>query len=295
MLSIKYTIMKHLLTIDVEEWYDGLPIAGASCPSRIDAQVRGLLALLAESNTTATFFWLGCRVKRNKELIREVMTHGHEIACHGWTHDFLCTQRPDNLRSDLARAKICLEDAIGREISGFRAPYFSIDQRSLWILDQLSELGFAYDSSIHPVHYWRYGFASFPARPTILTTPSGEILELPISVRNIWGVQMPYAGGAYFRMLNYNTVARSIQIAEAKGEQVVFYLHPWELDPDHPRAFIPSTTQISHYWRLGSTGSKLRQLLLDFEFASISSAVRHHVSPVEPIRPDRFHLSSIRT
>lgn len=273
--------MKHLFTVDVEEWFDGLEVQEGRFPSRLQMQVERLLNVLDITNTKATFFWLASRARGNEDLIRRIINAGHELGCHGWTHDFLDQQAPDKLKRDLRNAKAALEDIAGVSVNGFRAPNFSIGHESIWIFDLLREIGFTYDSSVHPIVYWRYGFASFPQRPTVLTTPHGELLELPISVTHRHSMRIPYAGGAYFRLHRESFIHRSLELAEREGEQVMFYFHPWELDAEHPRIFVPSTTQITHYWKLADCEAKLTRLLERFTFTSVAAALEAHSQAIE--------------
>ncbi|MGH7897399.1 MAG: DUF3473 domain-containing protein, partial [Candidatus Binatia bacterium] len=164
-------------------------------------------------------------------------------------------------------------DLTGRAIVSYRAAYFSVTRESFWALEVLASLGFRYDSSIFPVRNWRYGIEDFSPRPQRIDTASGPILELPISVRRLLGRNVPISGGAYFRLYPYSLTKRNLSALEAEGRPAVFYLHPWELDPDHPRVSFHWKARITHYANLRSTAGKLERLLDDFAFAPLGEVL----------------------
>lgn len=262
--------MKHTLTIDVEEWYEGLPISSER-KSRFDHALERpmyrLLDLLDEHQATATFFWLASCAERYPLLLREVIMRGHEIACHGLSHDPVHTMSRARFIEETRRARSIIENVAGIAVDGYRAAYFSIVRESLWALDVLAEQGFRYDSSIFPIRYWRYGIPHFPREARMYTTPGGSIVEYPISVYQIAAWNMPFAGGGYFRVLPYYVIKHCFQCAE---RPVIFYLHPWELDESHPYISVASTVQVSHYLNRKTTTVKLQRLLKDFRFISIA-------------------------
>jgi polysaccharide deacetylase family protein (PEP-CTERM system associated) len=261
--------MKHLLTIDVEEWYEGLPIAAdrkSTYAPALERPMHRLLDMLDEHSAKATFFWLSSCAARYPTILREVTSRGHEIACHGLSHDAVYDMSPARFSEETREARKTIEDVAGTAVEGYRAAYFSVTGKSLWALDILAEQGFRFDSSIAPIHYWRYGIPSFPREIRAYTTAGGSIIEYPISVHRVAGVNFPFAGGGFFRLLPYSVVKHCFDRAPSP---VVFYLHPWELDDQHPVVPVASTVQLSHYMNLRKTESKLQRLLQDFRFTSI--------------------------
>lgn len=268
---------QHALTVDVEDWYHGIPIhekTKVSAERRLYNSLNILLELLARYKVKGTFFWLGPVALENPNLLQQVVNAGHEIGCHGWSHDLIYTMSPQRFREETQRASSVLADLTGKPITVYRAAYFSITKSSLWALEILAELGFKYDSSIFPVQNWRYGIPDFEPRPQLINTPSGDIYELPISVRQILNRNVPVSGGAYFRFYPYAITFNNFRLAEREGSPVVFYLHPWELDPSHPRLSFHWKAHFTHYFNLHSTQPKLQRLLRDFSFAPLSEVLK---------------------
>jgi polysaccharide deacetylase family protein (PEP-CTERM system associated) len=258
------------LTIDFEDWYQGLEIPLArwdGLEDRIPGSGRKLLRVLEEAGTRGTFFILGSVAKRHPELVREIAGAGHEVATHGWSHTMVYHMTPQTFRSELVDSIRLLEDLSGRPVIGHRAPFFSITRKSLWALDILGESGIRYDSSVYPVLNYRYGIEDAPRWPYPATRAPRALIELPISTWRILGRNVPVGGGAYFRIYPYPVTSTAFRSINRAGHPVVFYLHPWELDPDHPRLGVPRRIALTHYHNLRATEGRLRRLLRDFRFA----------------------------
>lgn len=265
--------MLNVFSVDLEDWYQGLEIDiedWERFAPRIEHGLEPLLSLLEESGTRATFFVLGHQAERTPELIRRVAAGGHEIACHGHAHRLVYRQTPAAFRRDLRRSRDALEDIVGRPVRGYRAPFFSVTTEALWALDVLAEEGFRYDSSVFPVANYRYGMPGARRDAHWLRTPGGaSLFEIPPSTLAL-GVNVPVCGGAYFRLYPYALSRALIARLNARGEPLVFYVHPWEYDPGHPRVPMPRRlARLTHYHRLGSTLGKTRRLLGDFAFSSV--------------------------
>ncbi len=270
--------VQHAFTVDLEDWYQGIPVDGgtkARAERRLERGLRVLLDLLARHDARATFFVLGPVAEEYAELLKEIAAAGHEIGCHGWSHDLLYTMTPERLRDETRRAMDAIGGRTGRPVTAYRAAYFSITRASYWALEELAALGIRYDSSIFPVKNWRYGIEDFDPRPQAIDTPKGRILELPISVRRILGRNLPVSGGAYFRIYPYALTRANFRAAERAGRPVVFYLHPWELDPGHPRVPFEWRARATHYVNLRSTEPRLRRLLRDFRFGTLGRVLEH--------------------
>jgi polysaccharide deacetylase family protein (PEP-CTERM system associated) len=258
------------LTIDFEDWYQGLEIPHArwdAYEDRISAAGRRLLDLLAEAGVRGTFFVLGYVADRHPELVREIAAAGHEVATHGYSHTFIYTQSPDTFREEIGRAIGTLEDLTGKAVVGHRAAFFSITSHSLWAVDVLGELGIRYDSSIFPLLNYRYGIVDAPRWPHEIAAGQRTLIEFPMSTWRVFKHNLPVAGGAYFRIYPYALTSHAFRSINAEGRPVAFYLHPWELDPDHPRIPLPRRIALTHYVNLRATEPRLRRLLEDFRFA----------------------------
>lgn len=268
--------MTNALTIDFEDWYQGLEIPQkdwSGFEDRISFVGRRLLKLLDEAGTKATFFVLGYIAEKHPDLVREIDEAGHEVGTHGYSHSLIYQQSPELFRQELSRAIKTVEDLTGKPVLGHRAPFFSITKESLWALDILSELGIRYDSSIFPVLNYRYGIADSPRWPYEIRTGERSLIEFPISTWSVMGRNLPVAGGAYFRIYPYTLTRRAFQSINREGRPVTFYLHPWEIDPEHPRIPLPKRIALTHYFNLGATERRLRRLLRDFKFAPMKEVL----------------------
>lgn len=266
-------------TVDLEDWYQGIEIPVSEWgrfQNRIQASTEGLLDLLARYDVRATFFVLGCNVPRIKTLLRAIVGAGHEVGTHGLCHTFIYKQDPATFRAELKRAKDETEDATQRPVISHRAPYFSVTRDSIWALEILAELGIRYDSSIFPVANYRYGIPGSPRDLYLVRLPGGaDLCEFPISTVKVLGRELPCSGGAYFRIYPYAVTRRNIESLNREGLPANFYIHPWELDPDHPRIPLPRRISLPHYFRLGSTVPKLRRLLSEFRFGTLQEVAEH--------------------
>ncbi|MFZ1098577.1 MAG: XrtA system polysaccharide deacetylase [Steroidobacteraceae bacterium] len=270
-------------TVDVEDYFHVAALSSAitreSWPtyeSRVERNTERLLALLAERGVRGTFFVLGWVAERTPGLVRRIAAGGHEIACHGFSHQLIYQQAREEFREETVRAKRLLEDLIGEAVLGYRAASFSVTRDSLWALDTLIDAGFLYDSSIFPIRHDRYGLPGAAPEPNRLSAPSGRTLvEFPMSAARFLGVQVPVSGGGYFRILPFwITRAGLKQINERRGLPFTFYLHPWELDPGQPRFKVSALSRFRHYTNLARCEDRLRRLLREFEFTSMREALR---------------------
>lgn len=263
------------LTVDFEDWYQGLEIPCKDWykfEDRIDFIGRKLLRIFADANVKATFFVLGHLAEKHPSLIKEISDSGHEIGTHGYSHQFVYKQTPKLFRDELQRSVNFLRDTTGQEIIGHRAAYFSITKDSLWAIDILQENGIKYDSSIFPINNYRYGIADAPTLPYELI-PNENFMEFPISTWTFFGKNLPASGGAYFRIFPYELTKYAFRKINSKGNPFVFYLHPWELDPSHPKISLPYIVTATHYFNLRATERRLNRLLNDFKFSSMKEVL----------------------
>jgi polysaccharide deacetylase family protein (PEP-CTERM system associated) len=269
------------LTVDVEDYYHVSGFdrcvsrsAWDSLPPRVGESTRRLLARLAEYDVKGTFFILGWVAQRQPALVKAIRAAGHEIGCHSFAHRLVYEQTPQQFRVDLRLARLVLEDILGEKISAYRAPSFSITQRSLWALDILVEEGFRLDSSIYPTHHDRYGIPGTPLHPHEQKCKGGAIWEFPPPVWRCLNYPLPIGGGGYFRLYPYALTRRGLRAINDAGRPFAVYLHPWEFDPEQPR-FRPGLLKaFRHYVGLRRTETRLVRLLKDFRFGTMSQALR---------------------
>ena len=269
--------LRNALTVDVEDWYhvsafaDRIDPAGwDSFAPRVGDNTRRLLELFARHDTRATFFILGWVAERQAALVREIAAAGHEVACHGWSHQLVYGQERETFREETLRSKALLEDLLGKPVSGYRAASYSITRESLWALDVLAEAGFEYDSSIFPVRHDRYGIPDGERWPHLITTPSGaKLVEFPLSTAYWMGMRLPVAGGGYFRLYPYALTRAGLGSINRDGKPFIFYLHPWEIDPAQPRMTDASwKSKFRHYNGLEKCEARLERLMQDFRMTT---------------------------
>ena len=262
-------------TVDFEDWYQGLEIhkidSWHKFESRIERNCHKMLEILKAHDTRATFFILGYLAEKYPRLVKTIHDLGHEIGSHGFSHTQIFQLSPEQFASEIARTNDAVHKAIGKRPIGFRAPIFSIIQESFWALDMLSSCGFQYDSSIYPTLNYRYGMVRANRfRHEIITETNRKIVEIPVATARMFNVNIPVGGGAYFRVWPYFVTRWAFKALNREGRPGVFYVHPWEIDPDQPKIELPRRLSLTHYYRLGSTEKKLHRLLSDFKFSTMS-------------------------
>lgn len=274
--------MINALTVDVEDWFHVLALSKVvdragwdDIPLRVESSTQRLLDLFDRHGIKATFFVLGWVAQRRPQLVRRIQAAGHEIASHGMTHELVFNQSRAGFYTQTRDAKALLEDITGTACEGYRASTYSITNRSLWALDVLCELGFAYDSSIFPIRHDVYGIPDAAQRPSVLTAPEGgRIVEFPMSTVQYPGVRLPVSGGGYFRLLPYwLTRAGLRRLNHVEQRPFVFYLHPWEVDPSQPRVAASWLSQLRHYTNLDHCEARLDRLLGEFQMTTMRNVL----------------------
>ncbi len=264
------------LSVDVEEYYNGVEFEAAvpACerhrlPSRVESSMSRVLDLLARLSLRATFFIVGEIAKKHPAMVQHIAEGGHEVACHSYRHEPVSRLSPEEFHADVYRAKAILEDLTGKAVVGYRAPYYSIGPEQAWAYDVLLEVGYGYDSSTYPILHDRYG------DPTALRFPfevrsngHGSLIEFPIGTARLLGMNLPIGGGGFFRLFPTQWIRRGIQRVNVHERQpIMFYFHPWELDPDQPRPPMPWHHRFRHYVNLHLVESKLHCLFGEISFA----------------------------
>lgn len=331
--------MFNILTIDIEDYFQVHAFSSVikfedwgSYESRIERNTDRILEILnsfrssqdvvrsrfnstqnselsTQNSPKGSFFVLGWIAERYPGLIRRIQKEGHEIACHGYAHQLIYNQSRDEFKQDIKRAKGILEDITGCEVIGYRAPSYSIKNKSQWAFEVLVEEGFKYDSSIFPIRHDFYGMPNAPRFPFIISLNgtnnyefsalnyelgdsklitqnsklninnsithslinSNSLIEFPISTVRILGQNIPISGGGYFRLFPYSIFKRGLKrINEVEQKPFIFYIHPWEIDPEQPRVNgLSSRSKFRHYVNLTKAENKFKRLLADFQFSTI--------------------------
>lgn len=275
-------MIRNALTIDVEDYYHVAALEAVirvedweRYESRVEKNTHRLLDLLERYATKATFFVLGWVAERQPHLVRTLAERGHEVASHGYAHQRVYTQTPEQFREETRRSKAILEEIIGRAVLGYRAATYSITRQSLWALDILQEEGFVYDSSIFPVRHDLYGIAGYPRFCHVIEGKQGAgLIEFPLSTLQCGKMSIPIAGGGYLRLFPFAFTQwgiRHLNVAEQRP--AVVYLHPWEVDPEQPRVSVRGLSRFRHYHNLARMEGRLAGLLQEFNFSSMQEVL----------------------
>ncbi len=266
---------KNVVSVDVEDYFHAEVFSGVvdrsrwdSYASRVEGNTRRLLELLGDLNLHGTFFVLGWVAERFPGLVREIAAGGHELACHSYWHRLIYKLDRAEFREDTRRAKNVIEQAAGQPVYGYRAPTYSVIDRSVWALEILAELGFTYDSSIYPIRHDRYGMPGAPRSPFRFQTPSGPMTEFPITTFRLAGHNMPVGGGGYLRLLPRLYTRMGLQRVQKEGVPIVIYIHPWEVDPEQPTLPVSLKSRLRHYTNLSRTFDRFQSVLQAGKYTS---------------------------
>jgi polysaccharide deacetylase family protein (PEP-CTERM system associated) len=269
------------LTVDVEDYYHARVFERYvsrrqwdGYPSRVVLNTRRLLELFARHDVRATFFVLGWVGHRFPSLVAEIAAAGHEVGCHSYWHRLIYDQTPSAFADDLKQARDVLQQALGKSVTAYRAPGWSITERSRWALDILADEGFTHDSSILPTYHDRYGIPNEHPFPHRIERGGRRLWEFPPSVLRLAGINVPVSGGGYFRLYPVRWTAYGLQRVNRRADQpFLFYVHPWEVDPDQPRLTPGWRAWWLHSLNLASTEGKLDWLLSQFHFGCLSEVI----------------------
>jgi polysaccharide deacetylase family protein (PEP-CTERM system associated) len=265
------------LTVDVEEYYDAEIFSGiisrddrTKFPPHVDKTTTDLLEIFADSNVRGTFFILGSIAEKNPGLVKAIMEGGHEIASHGFGHRMITRMSPAEFREDVRKSKRILENVSGGPVRGYRAPTFSIVEKTKWAHEILRDEGFQYSSSVFPIRHDRYGWPEFGIHPRKMAVNGNRwIWEFPLSVERIGSMNIPFGGGGYLRLYPLFLTKCLIRRVLRAGRNVIVYVHPWEIDRQHPRISMPMMKRIRHYTRISSMEGKMRELFRLFPFGKL--------------------------
>jgi polysaccharide deacetylase family protein (PEP-CTERM system associated) len=281
------------LSVDVEDWFQVGAFEDvierddwAGLADRVDRNVGEILDLFDEVDAKATFFTLGWVAQRHGALLREIVARGHEVASHGWDHRRVFTMDRAAFAEDIAKARAEIEDAAGTRVTGYRAPSFSIDQRTPWAFMELAEQGYAYSSSVAPISHDHYGWPDAP-RFAFRPIPWQPLVEIPVTTAMFAGKRLAAGGGGFFRVLPYAFSRWAIRQVNRQDERpAIFYFHPWEIDPGQPRvAGAPLKSRLRHYTNLEQMAPKLRQLIREFAWGRMDLLAYREAARIEPATP----------
>lgn len=268
-------MLRNALTVDVEDYFQVSALAPLidraswdARPCRVERNVQRLLALFERRGARATFFTLGWIAERYPQLVRDIVAGGHELASHGYGHLRASDQSREEFFNDIHSAKALLEDIGGQPVQGYRAPSFSIGYSNPWAFDVLQEAGYRYSSSVYPVQHDHYGMPDAPRFPYSVRP---GLTEVPVTTTRLLGRNLPAGGGGYFRLAPYRLSRWAIRrVNRIDRRPAIFYMHPWEIDPEQPR--VPGTslkTRFRHYINLDKTEARLDRLLGDFGWGRV--------------------------
>jgi polysaccharide deacetylase family protein (PEP-CTERM system associated) len=261
-----------ILSVDVEDWFHILDLTSAppmetwgTLPSRVERNFRRLLDLFEQYDAHASCFFLGWVGARFPHLVREAVERGHEIASHGYAHKLVHQMSRDEFYADAVLARKTLEDVSGGPVVGYRSPGFSVKDHIQWFPEAVAEAGYRYDSSFFPAPHTHGGMRLSRREPYRVEEPgAGGLVEFPMSVVNLFGQPMCFFGGGYLRLFPYPLIRRMARRVLAEGRPVIYYVHPREIDPAHPRLPMSPVRRFKSYVNLSSTEGKLRRILGEF-------------------------------
>ncbi len=264
----------NILTFDIEDWYCHDVESGNKewdkLECRIYEGVDRILDSLEERNLKGTFFVLGWLAEHHSAVIQKIAKAGHQIGCHTYQHDLLTTFDQKAFFEDTKKAKFLIEDAIGKEITAFRAPAFSITEDNLYAFDVLAELDFKTDCSLFPAKRDYGGMPSYGKGEPGLINHNGYVFkEFPINPGKVLGKKIVFSGGGYFRLFPYSMIKTLTQ----KQDYTMTYFHPSDFDPGQPRMpHLPILRQWKNSIGLKGAYSKYLKYISDFEFVNLEQA-----------------------
>jgi polysaccharide deacetylase family protein (PEP-CTERM system associated) len=275
--------MQSVLTVDVEDWFHILDVPSApplerwaDMPSHVEKNFLRMLDLFSEHRATSTCFFIGWVAERFPHLVREAAARGHEIASHSYSHCLVYRMTRDEFYDDALRARKVLEDISGAPVVGYRSAGFSVTDQTQWFFEALADAGYEYDSSVFPAPREHGGMNVAERGPHLVAAGSKRILEFPITVADLLGRPLCFFGGGYLRLFPHWLIRwMSYQVLD-EGRPVVFYIHPREIDPAHPRLPMSPRRRFKSYVNLHTTETKLRRILEEFPVTSFRDFRRNH-------------------
>jgi polysaccharide deacetylase family protein (PEP-CTERM system associated) len=268
-----------IFSVDVEDWFHILDLPStppltewSRLPSRVERNFLQLLEIIGEKNVHVTCFFLGWVAERFPQLVHEAKSRGHEIASHGYSHELVYRMTPGQFLEDASKARKILEDVSGSPVLGYRSSGFSVTKETPWFFEKLTEAGYHYDSSVFPAPRGHGGIATKNYGPYRVSDRNG-LIEFPVTVAGVFGHPVCFFGGGYLRLFPYFLVRRMTRKVIQEDRPVIFYVHPREIDPSHPRLSMNLTRKFKSYVNLSTTEDKIRRLLSEFSFMTFQDAI----------------------
>lgn len=273
--------MLNILTIDVEDWYHPT-LTGIDCPDdslkgkdRVVNNTLKILDLLEQTKNFATFFILGEVAEKYPELVKEIAEKGHEVGSHGYRHNLVYNSTKQKFDADIKKSVEILEGITNQKIIGYRAPSWSLNEKTSWAWEVLHTFGFKYDSSLYPYKTFLFGNNNYPRFTyDIETGENFNLKEIPPSVIEIFKKRLPFSGGFFFRVSPYWYIKWCINQYKKAGMPTVIYIHPWELDMNTPCLSVGFRERLLLYVNKKNTEKKLYRLLNEYKFTSLKEYFR---------------------
>ena len=272
----------NLLGIDFEDWYHPelvqKYVKDKKHEPRMFKGIDKILDMLRKNDTLATFFVVGELLESNPEIFDKIIENDHEIAFHTMHHTKI--DSPDfkqSFHKEIAK----FSDLTNKKSKGFRAPTFSLNETSSWIIDSLSKFDYVYDSSVVPAKTDLYGLPNAQSKPYRISSNSlekdtvdGKLIEFPLLVTKFLGKKIPAAGGFYLRSLPMRVIKNAIKNYEKQRIPASFYIHSWELTPEYmPKIELPYKENFVTYHNINKAHGRMSELLKEFEFTSFSDYI----------------------
>lgn len=272
--------MVNILSFDIEEWFhpeilaDRFPMKiWNGLEPRVERNTDVILNFLSRKNLKATFFFLGWVAEKYPQLVKRTCQEGHEIACHGYAHNMITKMSEEEFRKDLQKSLGILNSLSDSPVRGFRAPTFSLTEKTKWAVPIMFEEGIRFDSSIFPIHHDRYGIPDAPRKPFVLYSQGAEkIVEYPMTTIKVGTYNLPFGGGGYFRLYPLKLTLGLMNKRQKEKNPVIFYAHPWEFDTDLPDVPLGFFGKIRHYAGIHKFLQRLEIIAEMFPFTSFKEA-----------------------
>ncbi len=267
----------NILTFDVEDWFHVLDNESTKnekqwlkLESRIHQNMDKIFTLLEKNNQKATFFTLGWVARKYPEIIKKIDSLGYEIASHSDMHQLAYEFSREEFRQDLEISVKSIEDITGKKVKAYRAPGFSVKHQNKWVFEELIKNGIEIDCSVFPAQRAHGGFEEFGyAEPAYIEMDGSKIKEFPINLYPLFGKNIIFSGGGYFRLFPYSFIKYFMN----NSQYVMTYLHPRDFDSEQPLIEgLSEFRRFKSYIGLKSTWSKLDKLLNDYHFIDLQEA-----------------------
>jgi polysaccharide deacetylase family protein (PEP-CTERM system associated) len=275
--------MKSIFSVDVEDWFHILDVKAApsisewdELPSRVEKNFMQLLDMFSEKQAHVTCFFLGWVAQRFPHLVREAQQRGHEIASHGYAHRLVYEMSEQEFLEDSTRSRRVLEDITAGPVRGYRSAGFSVTDDTPWYFNALAQAGYTYDSSVFPAPRGHGGLDTGRLSPYVVPTDYGDIIEFPITVARVLGKPVCFFGGGYLRLFPYSLIKRMGARVQGEGRPIIFYIHPREIDPHHPRIPMNAKRTFKSYFNLKTTEPKVNKILSDHSLTTFQQFVEDH-------------------